>query len=148
MSKLYKISPLIDFFNDRMAAIYYPKREITIDESLILWRGRLQFRQYIKGKRHKFGIKLYILTEYTGIIQKLIVYDSSQDHTIGGRDHTQKVVLKLIESHMSTGHALYMDNYYNSVHLTKRLLENSTHVTDTLRQDKKGNPQKFYGKKN
>lgn len=147
VSKLYKISPLIDFFNDRMAAIYYPKREITIDESLVLWRGRLQFRQYIKGKRHKFGIKLYILTEYTGIIQKLIVYGGSQDRTIGGRDHTQKVVLKLMESHMNTGHALYMDNFYNSVHLTKRLLEANTYVTGTLRQDKKGNPKNLMTKK-
>lgn len=34
----------------------------------VLWRGRLRFRQYIKGKRHKYGVKLYTLTEHQGFL--------------------------------------------------------------------------------
>ncbi|XP_050518489.1 piggyBac transposable element-derived protein 4-like, partial [Diabrotica virgifera virgifera] len=68
VDRLYKVRPLITFFNERMDEIYYPGRELSLDESMILWRGRLVFRQYIKNKRHKFGIKLYMLTTPNGCI--------------------------------------------------------------------------------
>jgi len=32
-----------------------------LNESLVLFKGRLHFRQYIKAKRARFGIKLYEL---------------------------------------------------------------------------------------
>lgn len=48
-----KIKPIIDFFNTRMFELYYPTKNVVIDESMMLWRGRLQFRQYMKGKKNK-----------------------------------------------------------------------------------------------
>ena len=52
-SRLQKISPLMDHLNNTMAAIYCPDQHLSLDESMVLWRGRLLFRQYIKNKRHK-----------------------------------------------------------------------------------------------
>lgn len=60
--RLYKIRPIIDFFNNKMVSLYYRGQQLSLDESMVLWRGRLVFRQYIKNKRHKYGIKLYMLT--------------------------------------------------------------------------------------
>lgn len=54
--RLYKIRLLITYFNNKMNTIYYPQKELSLDESMVLWRGRLQFRQYIQNKRHKYGI--------------------------------------------------------------------------------------------
>jgi hypothetical protein len=34
----------------------------------VLWRGRLIFRQYIKNKKHKYGVKMYMLAEPWGLI--------------------------------------------------------------------------------
>jgi hypothetical protein len=34
---------------------------VVIDESMVPFRGRLLFKQYIPGKRHKYGVKLYKL---------------------------------------------------------------------------------------
>ncbi|KAJ8970715.1 hypothetical protein NQ314_001062 [Rhamnusium bicolor] len=79
-----KIKPLVDFFSDKMKEIYYPSRELSIDESMVLWRGRLKFHQYVKGKRHKFGIKLYQLCEPNGTVLKLIVYTGSANPEISG----------------------------------------------------------------
>ncbi|KAJ8932250.1 hypothetical protein NQ318_006482 [Aromia moschata] len=36
-------------------------RERSLDEAMISWRFRVQFKQYIKNKRHKYGIKLHII---------------------------------------------------------------------------------------
>jgi len=38
-------------------------RDISVDESLMLWKGQLGFRQYIPIKRARFGIKSYELCE-------------------------------------------------------------------------------------
>ncbi|CAG4963476.1 unnamed protein product [Parnassius apollo] len=57
----------------------------------------------------------------------------SQDIEVAGKGHAEKVVMQLMEKHLQNGHSLYMDNYYNSFHLAKRLLENRTYCTGTLR---------------
>ena len=46
---MVKINPLLNHFNDTMEEIYSPKRDLSIDESMMLFRGRLVFRQYIKN---------------------------------------------------------------------------------------------------
>ncbi|KAJ8938693.1 hypothetical protein NQ314_011372 [Rhamnusium bicolor] len=67
-----------------MADTYYPDKMLTLDESMVLWRGRLTIRQYIKNKRHKYGVKLYIVTEPDGTIIKFAVYTGQLDD-FGGK---------------------------------------------------------------
>nr|CDJ87617.1 piggyBac transposable element-derived protein [Haemonchus contortus] len=55
-NRLYKIQPILDMLNEEFAAVYSPGKNVCIDESMIPFRGRVIFRQYIRGKRHKFGI--------------------------------------------------------------------------------------------
>jgi len=62
--RLFKIRHLIDYFNNKMNNVYYPGKELSLDESMVLWRGRLLFRQFIQNKRYKYGIKLLMLGEY------------------------------------------------------------------------------------
>uniref|UniRef100_A0A2H1WBY8 SFRICE_038628 n=1 Tax=Spodoptera frugiperda TaxID=7108 RepID=A0A2H1WBY8_SPOFR len=91
--------------------------KLAIDESLILWKGRLSFRQYLKGKAHQYGIKLYVLADASGIILKIHIYAGSQDQQVGGKNHVQK-----------------------SVQLADALLAKNTYVTGTLRANRVGNP--------
>jgi len=58
-SKLFKIYPVLSNLNTKFQSLYLPGQNIAIDESLLLWRGRLSFRQYIPLKSSKFGIKSY-----------------------------------------------------------------------------------------
>lgn len=138
--RLYKIRPLIDYFNARMGEIYYPCKELSLDESMVLWRGRLVFRQYIKNKRHKYGLKLYLLTEPDGMVQKFAVYTGTLDD-FGGKGHAANIVLHLMDQKLDVGHSLYMDNYYNSYELASQLLSRSTYCTGTIRVDRKSNPK-------
>ena len=89
---------------------------------MVLWRGRLIFRQYIKNKKHKYGIKLYMLTTPTGMVQKFAVYTGMLDD-LGRKGHTQKVVIHLLDEKLNVGHHVYMDSYYNSFELAKHSLE-------------------------
>ena len=41
---------------------------------MMLRKGRLVIRQYVKNKRHKYGIKFYELCESDGIVLKVKIY--------------------------------------------------------------------------
>lgn len=71
---LYKINPFLDKFHENIDRIQSPIRVLAIDESMVLWRDRLVFRQFIHGKRHKYGIKMYVLTDSLGLVIKCIIY--------------------------------------------------------------------------
>ncbi|CAK1592605.1 unnamed protein product [Parnassius mnemosyne] len=137
--RLAKIRPIVDHFNNRMNDIYYPGKQLSLDESMVLRREHLQFRQYIKNKCHKYGVKLYVLAEPEGTVIKFQIYGGAGDDT-SGIGHTQKIVLKLLEEKLDSGHSVYMDNYYNSYDLAVKLLNRQTYCTGTLNKNRKGNP--------
>ena len=59
---------------------YTPESAICTDDCLILWKGRLVFRQHIPNKRSRFGIKLYALCESTtGYMHRFRVYTGKED---------------------------------------------------------------------
>ena len=49
---LRKVRFPINHLNTIVPEIFMPPKELSLDESMMLWRGRLVFRQYIKNKRH------------------------------------------------------------------------------------------------
>ena len=51
--RLSKIRLLSNNFNKTMNEVYTPSKMLSLDESMMLWRGRLAFRQYLKNKKHK-----------------------------------------------------------------------------------------------
>lgn len=61
--RLSLLGPILDRLNEKFQRAYVPSQDICIDESLTLWKGRLSFRQYIKTKAARFGIKSYELCE-------------------------------------------------------------------------------------
>lgn len=129
-----------------MRELYYPDKNLSLDESMVLWRGRLLFRQYISNKRHRYGLKLYMLTEPNGLILRFTVYTGQLDE-LGGKGHAEKVVMHLVKDYLNKGHSIFMDNYYNSCQLARNLIKNKTFCTGTLRSGRKGGPKKVFEKK-
>lgn len=52
--RLYKITPLVSKLLECFQAAIVPGEFICIDETLVPFKGRLKFKQYISNKRHKF----------------------------------------------------------------------------------------------
>ena len=46
----YKIRPISDCINLRFSPVYAPKYDLSFDETLLLIKGRMVFRQYIPKK--------------------------------------------------------------------------------------------------
>lgn len=72
--RLHKIQPLIDKIVHKFKTSYEPSETCCIDESLILFRGKLIMRQYIKSKPHKYGIKLFKLFSKGGYTYNFKIY--------------------------------------------------------------------------
>lgn len=144
--RLYKIRQILNMLNNRFRHILTPGKFIVIDESMIPWRGRLIFRQYIKNKSHKYGVKLYKLCTPEGYTFKTIVYTGKEGNS-REVNHGKNVVMKLIEGLENEGRVLVADNFYSSLDLVEELLEKKTFYCGTLRSNRRGLPKQFMSKK-
>ena len=56
----FKIRPMIKHLQQKFKEVYYPDKEICVDESMCAFKGRVSFRQYLPLKHHRFGIKDWV----------------------------------------------------------------------------------------
>ncbi|CAH1965776.1 unnamed protein product [Acanthoscelides obtectus] len=143
--RLRKLTPLVNKLLDRFQMIIKPGSDVCIDETLVPFRGRLRFRQYIKNKKNKFGIKLYKLCTTGRYTFNLKIYCGLDNS--GGGNASSNVVMSLMSELLDTGRILYTDNYYTSVSLATQLLQRKTHLVGAVRSNRKGNPKEVLNKK-
>ncbi|KAG5887412.1 hypothetical protein JTB14_024611 [Gonioctena quinquepunctata] len=144
---LDKVKPLMDAQMRIFQSTYSPDEELSLDESLLLFRGRLHFRQYIKGKKAKYGIKFYELATSDGYLLNMEIYSGKNQTQDITSSKTEQLVFRLMQPYLMKGHTLFMDNYYNSVTLSEKLLNSRTHSVGTLRSNRKRNSKEVTGKK-
>ena len=73
--KTAKIALLHDYLSEKFSVMYTPERDTSIDELLLLWKGRLSWKQYIPNKQSRFGLKSFVLCEAkTVYVWKCVVY--------------------------------------------------------------------------
>lgn len=143
-NKLQKIKWVVDHLRNKFTSSLKPFQNLCVDESLLLWRGRLAFRQYIPQKRNRFGLKFFILCDVeSGYILDFIVYTGTGteievDKELG---YSGSVVKKLLEPHLSKGHNLYVDSWYSSPKLFNYLYSKETGACGTVRPDRKLMPR-------
>ncbi|XP_050717184.1 piggyBac transposable element-derived protein 4-like [Eriocheir sinensis] len=141
---LWKVRRVFTMNTKKYRQFFYPFCKVVIDETLVLFKGRLIFKQYIPSKRHRFSIKFFILCDCeTGIVLDAIVYtgtpvDIPQGDPLGV---SGAVVKKMMERYIGKGHILYTDNWYTSPSLCQYLLENMTGSCGTVRKNRKHMPK-------
>ncbi|CAM4570566.1 unnamed protein product [Leuciscus chuanchicus] len=68
-------------FDNQLCGVQNPPespRDLCVDESLMKWKGRLAFRQFIPSKRHRFRVKFFVLCDVlTGYVEDMIIYTGS-----------------------------------------------------------------------
>ncbi|RLU25290.1 hypothetical protein DMN91_003383 [Ooceraea biroi] len=124
---------------------FSPFRNLCIDESLLLYKGRLSFKQYIPSKRNRFGIKSFILCDCkSGYVLNFIVYAGSDSEVTKINEKSLgksgEIVISLLESYLGKGHTLFVDNWYSSPALFTYLHDNTTNACGTMKRRRKGMP--------
>ena len=142
---LMKIRSIIDRLRNSFSRAFYPYKYLYIDESLLLFKGRCFFKQFIPSKQSRFEIKSYVICDcYTGYIQDFIVYCGTRtditDNHIAEIGKSGNIVMTLMEPYLNKGHVLVTDNWYSSPALFSLLHHNKTNAFGTVRKTRRGMP--------
>ncbi|KAL7644212.1 UNVERIFIED_CONTAM: hypothetical protein RMT77_005038 [Armadillidium vulgare] len=140
--RLRELNPLMHILDEAIGKKYYPSQNLSLDESLLLWKGRLIFRQYIKSKRSRFGIKIFKLVDSNGVTVKTNVYTGKMEEE-NGFSKTETIVVKMMKDFLEKNHHLYTDNFYTTPKLYRYLKEHKTSATGTVRNNRQGMPKDF-----
>ncbi|UYV61213.1 PGBD5 [Cordylochernes scorpioides] len=145
---IYKIRTLFDSLVNKFRTWYSPDEKLTIDEAICPFRGRVHFRVYIKGKPHKYGIKIYEICESsTGYTCNLDIYTGRHPHQDLQYNSILSLVDRIAEPYYQKGHIIYFDRWFSSPQLFNHLWEKKTLAVGTVRHNRKGLPKKAFSKK-
>ena len=137
-NKAAKIQPVLEKLVKRFKLLYKLERNISIDESILLWKD------CIPKKRSRFGLKAFVLSEGSiGYVWNVILYigrDTMLSENIDSNYHATKVVLTLMKGLLHKGHCVYIRNWYTSIEICNVLNTATTaDVISILRRDRNTN---------
>ena len=143
--RLNKIRPLVQHLQEEFQSVNTPSKYVAIDESLLLWKGQLIFKQYIPLKRARFGIKLFNVCEDSGYTYKFHIYTGKEDPAFQIQQHipddaahlaaTEKIVFMTMNL-QNKGYHLFMDNWYSGSRLYQYMKSKATMCCGTLRENR------------
>ena len=144
-NKLYRIQPFLNLVIARFQEVYSPDRQLAIDETLIKFKGKLHFRQFIPIKPGRFCIKAFTLAESKSGYVLNSKIDTGRENNEVQRDLGRKVVLSVFQPYLDKGFYAFVDNYYTSVALFEKLEDKKTLACGTVRSNRVGLPKGFVG---
>ena len=130
----------------RFQSCYYPG--CALDETMVGFRGRFIWKQYIQNKPTKWGIKCFTLADSSnGYVLNILVYTGR--NTLEEAENSQlpqpaRVVMHLAEPYLHCGHHLFTDRYYSSLSLAQSLHAAETDFTGTIMKNRADLPHTFY----
>ena len=149
VDKLYLVRPVLDVILRQIEDNYVPYQDLSVDEAMIAFRGRLSFRQYLPAKPTKYGVKVWeICDARNGYCFDFDVYLGRPTGPGGAEAREvqlgQWTVLKLTEKLRDKNYHVYFDNYFTSIPLLEELLRRGTFGCGTMRSNRKGLPQDLW----
>ncbi|XP_046391578.1 piggyBac transposable element-derived protein 4-like [Ischnura elegans] len=96
--RLYKIRPLLNQLSETFPSAYSPSRFLSIDESMVAFKGRSTMKQYMPLKPIKRGFKVWLMCcAATGYLVSFDVYTGRDGDGCPAKGLGGKVVSKLIK---------------------------------------------------
>ena len=137
---LWKLRWYIDHLVKNFKDTYIPNEHVTGDESMVKFKGRLAFRQYLPSKPTKWGVKVWLLCESsTGYTWNFQVYTG---RVAGQQEHglSYRVVMQLTVDLQGSFMKVMMDNFYMGVELLEALHVRGLLACGTVRANRRGLP--------
>ena len=116
--KLSPVRHVWEIFQKKLTEYYIPGPYLTIDEQLVEYHGRVAFKQYIKSKPGKFGLKIFWVNDATSSFAlKGIVYIGEQTLSDKTRPFSEVISLELAMPFLKESRNITCDNCM--VHLNR-----------------------------
>ncbi|KAK3093822.1 hypothetical protein FSP39_020617 [Pinctada imbricata] len=143
--KLFKVRRILDSLRNSFQSEYAPHKDISVDEAMIPFKGRLGMKQYMKDKPVKFGIKMWVAADAdTAYCHNFEVYVGKNTENIDKNlGMVSQVVISLTKHLEMKGQVIYTDNFYTSPTLADFLYSRQTYLCGTIRVNRKGYPKEL-----
>jgi len=142
--RIEKIRNVWELIFSNFKSIFTPFENVGLDESLILFKGRLFWRQYNPKKASKFGVKTFSLVDSkTGFLIDSKIYsgkESSAEQPLNMFGQGGSLVLDFLQPHFFKSHTVFLDNFFTSPNLAFELLLKGTKLCGTVRKTRKNMP--------
>ena len=140
---IHKIRPLYDNVVENSKNLFTPSCAVSFDEAMVAFKGRLYFKQYIRGKPTPWGVKVWCAADpITGYLLNFSFYTGKND-TPDPNGLGYSVVMGLGEPYLNSNRQFYFDNFFTSVKLAEDLLSQDTYMCGTIRTNRKNWPKDF-----
>lgn len=136
--KLFKIRPLLSVLRTNMQETP-PEERHSVDEQMIPFKGRSNLKQYVKGKPHKWGFKVFMRAGESGMMYDFEIYTGKGTCEDFGLGFSGDIVMALTsELPEGKNFKLYFDNWFSSLQLAIALKERGIFCVGTIRSDRMG----------
>lgn len=149
-TRVRKVDNFIKYIESKFQEYYIPNKNISIDEAVIKFKGKIGFITYNKNKPTKWGIRMYVLSDATDayIYSILPYYGSLTTDNLIRPDlpASSRIVVHLYSSLLkklpnAKGYHVFCDRYYSSLPLASEMLKLNCHFTGTLNITRKCIPK-------
>lgn len=140
--RLHKVRPLLNMLSENFKKVFSPSRFLSVDESMIPFKGRSMLKQYMPLKPIKRGFKVWVLCcAVTGYMCCMEIYEGKKDKPSSEVGLGEEVVMKLTQTFVGLGFCVYFDRFFNSLCLLTKLLSKQIFACGTLLATRKYFPK-------
>ena len=122
-----KVQPLLDVLGDTFLKQYSPGQELSVDESMVKYKGHCRGKVRMPKKPIKVGFKIWCCScACCGYLCTFQVYDGKPVDPVTGKAVREKglvkrVVTDLVAPFSENNHVVYCDNFFTSEPLVDTL---------------------------
>jgi hypothetical protein len=128
------VDSLMQSFRRQNKKYYYPTEEVSVDETLFLYKGSVRFRQRMPMKPQSTGLKYFVIADKNGFIWDAFLYKGSETKEVKmskedaskqtrEEGQTTKIVNYFMSGLKKRGHKFYMDMYYGGEKVMDALIK-------------------------
>lgn len=132
--RLHKLRPLIDYLNNCFSSIPC-KQDLSLDEQLCATKAQSYMKHYLPDKPHKWGFKLFVLTDTQGYAYRFEIYSGQENNSIFRHPDepdfraSSNVVVRLSRNVLvNKNHKMYFDNYYTAIPVMEFLYKKKIYI--------------------
>jgi hypothetical protein len=135
---LSRVRPFILSLQHSFPHHYAPSQYLTLDESMVAYKGRSTIKQYIPSKPHKWGYKIYCLANESYLLH-FEVYEGKEEHP-SPFGSTYDTVIRMLHEYEYKQHILFTDNWFTSPILMNALKQKGIYMCGSVKRNRKGMP--------
>jgi len=136
----WNVDKVLEILNSQFQKYWKLGCCVAIDEGLIRFKGRYQYRQHLPNKPAGTGIKLYGLADKLGFLYSLWIYQGPYH---GEETKPHNIVINFSKL-LTESNVIYVDCYYGSLLLAQELDKNNLKFVLCCKSDR---PSVLFSKK-